>query len=430
MPDEVEARTVDPETGEFHPTQGRLEATPFSMLADLDEDGHSDPEDNCPMVPNSAQGDVDGDGVGDSCDVCVTIADPDQTDTDGSGIGDACNRGEGTAPDPSADLDPDDDEYEIGFDNCPNTYNPNQEDVEADGIGDACDPDSDNDGIDDVIDVCPDDFDPGQGDLDGDGVGDACDNCIHALNADQNDSAMLADGIGTACQCGDADGDGVVEEGSLGSDEDLLLFDACLAGTADPEFDSGHPLMDTDGDGVLEPEDRDLLEGSLAGGAYLAFTCGNRPTADFDGDGHLDATIGGEPDPCRTIPDPGRPDLDDDGTPDACDWDADADVVADAVDNCPLLPNPGQQDRNSDGVGDACTPYCDANASGVLDAGDSIICTHVVTGEIPGTPDLVMRCDVAPADGAPTDGLVDVGDIVVIQRALVGAVSGICNALP
>jgi hypothetical protein len=52
-------------------------------------------------------------------------------------------------------------------------------------------------------------------DADADGVGDTEDNCPHVANADQADaggvgSGSAPDGVGDACQCGDANGDGSV----------------------------------------------------------------------------------------------------------------------------------------------------------------------------------------------------------------------------
>lgn len=105
-------------------------------LADADDDGVLDCEDNCVDDPNAAQDDADADGVGDACDACPQDADPMQADTDGDGVGDAC-------------------------DNCAQAKNPDQADVDGDGAGDACD-------------NCMQIPNEGQVDSDGDGVGEAC----------------------------------------------------------------------------------------------------------------------------------------------------------------------------------------------------------------------------------------------------------------
>jgi M6 family metalloprotease-like protein len=83
---------------------------PTGLLADLkigssvdtDQDGYSDPVDNCPSVYNPDQADRDGDDIGDVCD-----------DSDADGIMDA-------------------------VDNCWAAPNPNQEDNDLDGVGNAC----------------------------------------------------------------------------------------------------------------------------------------------------------------------------------------------------------------------------------------------------------------------------------------------------
>lgn len=62
---------------------------------DRDNDGTSDPEDNCPDMANADQADEDGDGLGDVCDPCPPFPAPDNTDDDGDGVGTGCD------PDPT-----------------------------------------------------------------------------------------------------------------------------------------------------------------------------------------------------------------------------------------------------------------------------------------------------------------------------------------
>ncbi len=94
-----------------------VEGTP--IIADADEDGVADEDDNCPIDPN-----------------------PNQIDTDQDGAGDAC------------DADDDNDTVLDGNDNCPLDVNPDQVDTDGDGAGDACDEDLDGDGVLDADDAC------------------------------------------------------------------------------------------------------------------------------------------------------------------------------------------------------------------------------------------------------------------------------------
>lgn len=88
-----------------------------NLISDVDNDGLSDANDNCPTKSNPYQIDNDGDGYGDACDNCPFSYNPTaqrQLDADGDGIADSC-------------------------DNCISKQNPDQKETDFDGIGDACD---------------------------------------------------------------------------------------------------------------------------------------------------------------------------------------------------------------------------------------------------------------------------------------------------
>lgn len=79
---------------------------------DLDGDGVSNAQDNCPTRGNADQHDEDHDGVGDACDNCPTVANANQADsseaaTNGQfpdGVGDACDLRPSLAGDKIASL--------------------------------------------------------------------------------------------------------------------------------------------------------------------------------------------------------------------------------------------------------------------------------------------------------------------------------------
>lgn len=106
----------------------------------------------------------------------------------------------------------------------------------------------------------------------------------------------------------------------------------------------------------LEPHDRD--------GDGLSWTVLHIPRVDPSGRPWTEV-IPLYCDLCPNAYDPGNPDRDCDGLPDACDpcpddWsatpglDSDGDGIGDDCDNCPFVHNPDQRDSNGDGVGDAC----------------------------------------------------------------------------
>jgi len=110
-------------------------ALAWQLAADLDGDGISDVQDNCPGNANANQADLDGDGLGDVCDA----------DIDGDGV-------------------------ENTLDAFP--YDPTETtDTDGDGIGNNADTDDDNDGLSDVFELSIG-TDPLLVDSDGDGLSD------------------------------------------------------------------------------------------------------------------------------------------------------------------------------------------------------------------------------------------------------------------
>ncbi|MCB9508102.1 MAG: OmpA family protein [Myxococcales bacterium] len=150
---------------------------------------------------------------------------------------------------------------------------------------------------------------------------------------------------------------------------------------------------------------------------------------DSDGDGLLDPE-----DNCRDIQNPEQTDIDHDGIGDVCDEDADGDGIPNAYDNCVRTPNPDQRDSNADGVGDACSE--DRDGDGIVNTSDR--CPDVPEdrdgfedgdgcpdpdNDHDGRDDEFDRCPVDPedvdgyedADGCPdpdndSDGILDVSD--------------------
>ena len=233
-----------------------------ACVADTDQDGVGELDDNCPDVSNPDQADADGDGIGDACDPdadtdsdgvpnsadnCVDEENPDQLDTDSDGEGDAC------------DDDDDNDGILDVDDNCILVANPGQEDQDNNGIGDACDDDLDGDGVSGDADNCPEDSNPDQIDTDMDGEGDVCDddddndgildaddNCVLVANAGQED--RNSNDIGDACD--DPDGDMVV-------DADDNCPDDANPNQANQDGDDEGDVCDDDddNDGITDAED-------------------------------------------------------------------------------------------------------------------------------------------------------------------------------
>lgn len=102
-------------------------------------------------------------------------------------------------------------------------------------------------------------------DLDNDGFEDTLDSCPNVANSSQADSD--ADGVGDACECGDAD-----ESGRLQS-ADAALIQSCRAGLA-----SCPPRCDVNGDGACDTRDARLVERFVGAELHKAeLSCSERP---------------------------------------------------------------------------------------------------------------------------------------------------------
>jgi len=67
------------------------ESAECQSVPDLDGDGASGMDDNCPALANADQRDSDSDRTGDACDNCSQTPNPFQEDTNGDGYGNACD---------------------------------------------------------------------------------------------------------------------------------------------------------------------------------------------------------------------------------------------------------------------------------------------------------------------------------------------------
>lgn len=434
---------------------------PDLMDPDDDNDGVDDSADNCPLLVNPEQADQDGDDLGDACDedidgdgthnlsdLCPWTPDVSQSDLDLDGIGDACDEdldGDGQTND--VDVDDDGDLVSDGVDNCPHAYNPDQQDLDYDDVGGACDNcpydynapqgdldqdeigdlcDDDADGDDILEDGAEDEVDPcesGQSvgcddncpavsnadqlDTDADGVGDVCDLCPLVPNPGQEDQGVA--GIGDAC-AGDADGDGTPD-----------TLDLC------PTLQNpSTATLDTDGDGIGDDCDNCAGEPNPSQSNLDGDSQGDKCDADGDADGvgysfstpNTQGACTGIPEPddgdpataendgtkecvdnCPLVYNPTQSDTDQDGLGDACDPDADDDLVLVVEgDNCPLIANPNQADLDGDGLGDACDDDRD---------GDSIANDEDNCALIPNAPPTFGQAQL-DLDG---DGLGDVCDL-------------------
>ena len=186
--------------------------------------------------------------------------------------------------------------------------------------------------------------------------------------------------------------------------DEIEFYDRALSATEiQAIFNAGSAgkckATDSDGDGVLDPEDNCPNDANPGQEDADSDGIGDACDPDSDGDGVADAS-----DNCPLISNPGQEDADNDGIGDACDTDTDGDGVANASDNCPLLANPGQEDADNDGIGDACDT--DSDGDGVANASDNCPLTANPGQEDADSDGIGDACD----PDSDNDGVADITD--------------------
>ncbi len=312
--------------------------------------------------PDARDLDSDGDGLMDLVEAGGADSNGDGlvdgfTDSDGNGFDDSRQGNPLPLPDSDGDGRPDyrqnddpdgdglvnDNDLDDDNDGIPDSLEGDGAvDTDGDGVADSLDLDSDNDGL---LDLAESGADAATLDADGNGM-------IDPVNGVGSNG--LADAVETAADSGqiaynggvlrDTDADTVHDFRDLDSDNDGLT-DAVEAGGSDPDHEgmlgTGMPVVngfgvpsggalqapDSDGDGVVDPLDRDsdgdgLMDLVEAGGV----------DADNDGvvDGFMDGDADGWQDALTGTGLP-RPDGDSDGVPDVLDLDSDNDGIADVL---------------------------------------------------------------------------------------------------
>ncbi|OGQ30028.1 MAG: hypothetical protein A3B79_06750 [Deltaproteobacteria bacterium RIFCSPHIGHO2_02_FULL_50_15] len=238
-------------------------------------------------------------------------------------------------------------------------------DVEEYDLGtDPHNSDTDGDGLSDFEEVYEYGTNPLDSDTDHDGMNDDAEIDDASRNPLINEPAVVSTIVSLLLDDDDTDGDGVVDpEDNCPevSNVEQADFDEDNIGDACDD--------DVDGDGVVNEEDNCPLVVNGGQEDLDLDDVGNACDADLDGDG-----INNNLDNCLEMSNAGQADLDGDVIGDVCDVDMDGDGVNNNIDNCSLQTNASQADKDGDGLGNVCDP--DIDGDGVLNVNDN--CDYAV----------------------------------------------------
>ena len=233
-------------------------------------------------------------------------------------------------------------------------------------------------------------------DSDLDGVSDDIDNCINTPNANQLDrggiNSSIADGVGDACQCGDVNGSGRVDN------TDAILIKRFTLDLP-PSINTDH--CNVNGGNTCDNTDAILIQRAVLGlPPGLAQTCViavNFP--DIDNDNVADGI-----DNCPADANTDQANLDNDVFGDVCDDNKDGDDFADAIDFCPLTFSTDNSDTDNDSLGDSCDADDDNDS-----VNDEIDNCPLLSNENQNNNDLDAQGDVCDSDD-DNDNVADILD--------------------